>query len=258
MNNEQKIQSNNPGMYDWFLAQQKDGSINVKETEKLLKENEEKQERLRAYQLPTFATTGTCSSLEEATSLIPENKWGVEKFLIRCLPKNNDDNLNIQRARNINLDEVTDFINNLPNGRDKYSVEIREHWEPDYAGTIISDGNGSTVIEQVKGTHANIENQSVADSAHNIKDGIKKIAINANSFDLHFTSQEQPTPEEKDIMIGALKYFTPEISRENLEKLKIYTEYCFSKKHGYRFIDIANSNYWTTLHQTKKERQDDY
>jgi len=258
MENEQKIEPSNPGMYDWLLAQQKEGSINAKETERLLKENEEKQERLRAYQLPTFATTGTCSSLEEAISLIPENKWGVEKFLVRCLPRNNNDNLNIQRARNVSLDEVADFVNNLPGGRDNYLVEIREHWEPDYAGTIISDGNGSTVIEQVKGAHANIENQSAVDPSHNIKDGIKKIEINANHFDLHFVSQGQPDLEEKNIMIDALKYFTHEISRENLEELKIYTEYCFSKKYGYKFIDIANSKYWTTLNQTKKERLDDY
>ncbi|MBU1038819.1 hypothetical protein KKC17_01080 [Patescibacteria group bacterium] len=250
MDNLEKSAPNNPGMYDWLLAQQKDSLIDPKQTEKLLKENEEKQDRLKKYRLPTYATTGTHSSLEEAISYIPENKWGVEKFLVRCVPKNNG-GLKIQRCRNISLEEVINFVNNLPEGKNNYFVEIREHWEPNYSGTIISDGDGSTVIEQVKGSHANLENQSIATPTINPETGIKKLEINNNRFDLHFVSQGEPNLEEKNIMLEALRYFTPEINRKKLEKLKVYTEYCFSNKYGYRFIDIADNDYWTNLKKKK-------
>lgn len=132
-------------------------------------------------------------------------------------------------------------------GADNYSVEIREHWEPDYSGTIISNGSGSTIVEQVKGSHANLEKLPLADQKHNATEGVKKIQIDTERADLHFMDEGQPTAEEKTIMIDALKYFTSEITREKLEQLKIYAEYCYAAEHGYRFIDVADSKYWTGL-----------
>lgn len=237
----------NAGMFDWLKAQNKINKISNLETEKLLSENEKKQEKIKSYNLPTFKSTGTWPSLADALNNLSKSRWNSDKFYVRCVPADNNDQLKIQRIGNIDFADIEKFIDSLPGGKSRYMVEIREYWEPDFSGTIISDGQGRTVVEQVRGAHANLEKAQISDSQNNIINGIKNISLDQNNFDIHFNEQGILTEEEKNVMIKALNFFLPEFNRVSLEKLKIYAEYSYHKKYGYKFLDVADSDYWTKL-----------
>ncbi len=229
-------------MYSWWEAQHKAGMTDSHQVDQLRKANEGKLERLQEYKLPVFQTTGTCASLDEALAKIPEDKWDSEKFLVRCSSKNTNTNPKIERSKNISLDQVVDFVKRLTGGEKNYNVEIREFWNADYGGTVIADGEGKIVIETAEGNLSDLESKEVGE--------IKKAEYNYTQGP-SFKYVGAPSTREKDIMLGALKYFTPELDRKALDKLKVYSEYAYSEKRGYRFFEASDQEYWTQLDARK-------
>ncbi|MFA6520155.1 MAG: hypothetical protein WCT44_00955 [Candidatus Paceibacterota bacterium] len=228
------------GIRDYLLSMKEAGIISPRKTDQLMADNESKQERLRNYRLPTFTTWGPTESLTETTKLIPESqKTPGHRFLVRCAPKNLQSNLKIERTMNITWPEIGVFVRQLPGGEENYTVEIREHWNADYGGAIIANGAGKIIAEIAEGNLAELENKDSRD--------IKNAQIDLGVGDIHFKYSENTSLPEKEIMIGALKYFTPTVTREGLEKLKIYTEFAYSKEHGYKFFEASNEDFWTNI-----------
>lgn len=236
------------GIREWLLAQQEAGIMNEMEVNRLLELNEHKYERLNAHGLPAFATTGTCESLGEAIKHIPTDKWGADKFLVRCMPKDvSSKEYKLERQKNLAFDDIPNWVEARPGGKEHYSVEIREYWDADYSGTIIADGESRINIEQKPGNHAQFE---TADNT------IIKTATYDNNAGgaIHFDYGQNPTIEQKEIMMAALKYLVPTITREQLEKIKIYAEYVYSKTHGFKFLEVNDDKYWTRLDARPIER----
>lgn len=235
------------GIRDWLQEAHKAGSVSEYQLNQIMQENEYKQERLKAFGLPTFASYGPKNSLAEVVELVPKDKIDstTERFLVRCAPKDLSSDLKIERTKNITWAEVEKFIEQLPGSSEHYTVEVREDWNSDYGGTIIGDGAGSIVSEIVKGNLLNIEKKGLGE--------IKKGQLNLG--DIHFHYQGDPTDDEKQIMIGALKYFVPDLDREKLQRLKLYTEYAYSIDHGYRFFEVTTeenqAQFWTKLNGEK-------
>lgn len=228
------------GIRDYLLSMEKAGVISPREASKFMIDNESKQERLHDYRLPIFATWGPTASLNETANLIPESQKSPEnRFLVRCAPRNLQSNFKIERTMNITWPEVSLFIKELPGGEENYTVEIREFWDADYGGAIIADGKGKIITEIASGNLSDFEEKSSKD--------IKNAQIDLGVGDIHFQYSENVLPPEKEIMLGALKYFIPQMVRQNLEELKIYTEYAYSKEHGYRFFEATDSDFWTKI-----------
>lgn len=236
------------GMMETLEKMGRGGLLPLWEVDRLMTDNESKYERLHKYGLPTFFTWGPTESFEETAKLIPDSWKEIPKtleiparrFLVRCAPKNLHSALKIERTMNITWPEVATFIKQLPGGKENYTVEIREHGNADYAGTIIANGKGKIMTEISSGNLAEQENKGISD--------IKNARIDlSDGVDIHIKYSENSSEFEKNIILGALKYFTPELSRKNLEELKIYTEFSYSKEQGYRFFEVTTDDFWTNL-----------
>jgi len=251
---EKFIPMKDAGIRDWENMAYDSGLVSEQKLKELIIENEQKQKRLRAFNLPTFATYGPTNSFTETAELIPQEKKtsASERFLVRCAPKNLMSNTKIERTLNITWSEVEKFVEQLPEGKDNYTVEIREHWNADYGGAIVGDGNGHVILELVKGNLTNIDKKGLGE--------IKKGELNIERADIHFKYDGQPTDAEKQVMIGALKYFIPDLDREKLEQLNLYAEYAYSKDHGYRFFEAttekAAAKFWTELGYTRTPKEE--
>lgn len=242
------------GIIDWQKAVLKTGAVREDEIGELIEENEAKQERLKNFALPTVTAWGPRASFEELTQLIPEDKRtsATEKFLIRCSPKDQRGQLKLKRQFGLNWSETVAFADDLVGGKENYNIEIRHDPVPEYSGTIIADGEGRLVLEWAKGRHADMEKKGLGE--------IKKAEFNnnANPGQIHLEYEGEATTEEKNIALGALKYFTPEIKREALENLNIYAEWSYSKENGYWFFEATSEKdkdkkFWTNLERKRDE-----
>lgn len=229
------------GIRDWLVRAQEEGVVSEQEAEVLIHENEAAKRRIIEEGLPTFAIYGPRDSLERVEKLIPKSERDSPDrlFLVRCAPRKMSSKLQIQRNMGIPWEQVVNFVGHLPGGKENYTVEVREHWNADYAGAIIGNGGGKVLMEMIKGDLVNLD-----------KKGDKEIMnarYDTNQFDFGFSYTEGMTEEQRQIMIGALRYVMPEITRENLGKLKIYLEFAYKKEYGYRFLDISDRDFWTKL-----------
>lgn len=226
------------GMRDWLLSMRGAGILSSEKVGQFMADNERKQERLRKYGLPTFTTWGPTESLAETAKLIPDDWKKIPSphlFLVRCAPKNLQSNLKIERTVNITWPEIEAFVKGLPGGEENYTVEIRENWVADCSGTIIADGRGKIMAEIAEGSLAELEDKGLTE--------IKKAQIDLGSGDMRFRYSENISPDEQKIFLEALKYFIPNLTREDLEKLKIYTEFCYSKEHGFKFFEATDDDF---------------
>lgn len=233
---ENQIKPPGRSIRDYLEKLEEGGHISRQKAEKLIAENEEKQARLEKFHLPTFVNYGVFNDLDSALAAIPANKKD-EKFLVRCAPKKPE--LTIQRIKSVSLDEIANFVNNLPNGKENYTIELREYWNANYGGTIVGDGKGKIIIEMAEEGRAELEKAT----AEKIKSG----SWDAKSSGISFHWNEESTDKEKGIMIEAIKFFSPMLKRNELEKLKIYAEFVYSAENGFKFIDISDEDFWTKL-----------
>ena len=229
------------GIRDWLIAARDEGVLSAHEVDALIQENETKGRLLERYELPTFAVYGPCESLDKVAELIPEEirSSQVQRFLVRCAPKRADSGLHIERNMDIPWENVVEFVHDLPGGAEQYTVEIREHWKADYAGAIIGNGEGKILMEMIKGDLVSLDKKSSSEMMEGRYD--------AGQSDIRFHYTDDMTENQRGIMIGALKHVLPELTRESLEKLRIYLEFAYHKDNGYRFLDISERNFWTTL-----------
>ncbi|MDO8581357.1 MAG: phosphotransferase [bacterium] len=229
------------GIGDWLNAGQQSGTpfLSESKAQELIARNERKGDRFKKYKLPQFETYGPVDSFDEIANRIPEEKrTEKERFLVRCTPKDKSSSLKIERTKNIAWQDVATFIEQLSGGAANYTVEVREHWEPDYGGGLVADGEGHVSVEICRGSHADIEGKALGD----IKGGV----LDAEGFDTRsFRYHGDPSTEEKEMMMGALRFFTPHLTGEKLGELQMHAEFVYKEGKGYRFIDVEDDPFWT-------------
>ena len=75
----------------------------------------------------------------------------------------------------------------------------------------------------------------------------------------HFKYLNDPTEEQKEVMMKAIKYLNPTLDRELFEKLKVYADFYFSPEHGFKFVDYFEGkdvDIFTKVYTEKKSEKE--
>lgn len=239
-------------MTRYIKAIHKAGGITAAQADELLEHNEEKDERLKEWGVQGLRSTKPQNTLVEALALVPADKWDADSFYVKCLPKEkNSTRFSSQRKSKLRFEEIPTFVSKLPGGEENYTVEIYEHWPPLFAGTIKADGLGFVKIEQVSGDHFEIESGVNMERG---KDGGALIQSATYDFSSapHFIYENTTNDQQKQVMMGALERLIPMLRKDELDKLKVYAEFIYSPKHGYRFYEVDDHELWTGIGALKK------
>ncbi len=233
-------------MGDWTNGRKGIGSIDNHSANFFLKQNEKRRKRLEELRLPVFKVHGPADSLEVIKdSILPEGRVG-EKFYVRCVPK--DLSLGGRKSiKDVTWKEAESFVRKLPKCEGGYNIEVREYWRPDYVGSIVVDDESRIVMELAKGD-AGIGSAGPGELTHASLDlGSGQIGFKwqgaLTSVANGKIEESGDLKKEQRIMLAALRYLAPDISRDKLEKIRsIYVEFVFSEKHGFCFIDVASED----------------
>ncbi len=196
-----------------------------------------KKERAEAFGLPQLAIWGPSDDFDELRQSIPEEARAREQFVIRCQNKQTG---RVERSIGISWQQVEDFVQALPGGKEQYSLRVQEYLKPDLAGTIIANGKGKIVIEIVRG------------DAYNIDAGKGIVMTYHPDTEATIPWPKELTIEERQAVLSGLEYVTS-VTREDAEHLKIYAEFNWRSHHSetepdrHWFFDVSDDDFWTNI-----------
>ena len=196
-----------------------------------------KRSRLASFGLPTFGHFGIHPSRQEALASVPPEIRNTTAFLVRCEPFDQHQSLKLERVLDVSWEQAVDFIDNLPAGHDKYKIEIRDFWNSDLCGTIISNGHGFTIVEIAEGNHADMDQKDIR--------SITSGQFDAENIAPWFNWSEGSPTEHREVALTAIRYFIPRINRLNLSHLTIYAEFVYHRTYGFRFVEATTTPFWT-------------
>lgn len=218
------------GLDFWASAMLKNGIISQKEFDEFIAKNNAKEEMMEKFGVPQLKHYGTFNSTQE----IKEKLASVENqhFIIRCKSKDNEEQ--IMRLIDTDLDGACAFADKLPGGFEKWVVEMKE-FEPNTiaAGTIIVEPSAITSVEMWKGPHYLGATNSPKYHGE----------FDPNQFQHSF---QWKAPEGADDLqdyqnyaIDALRYIFPHIKPRPNEP--IYTEFGVRPNGEIYFIEVNDS-----------------
>lgn len=202
--------------------------------ESILKQSVAKKERLKNSGLPIGISYGPFDSFEEIDKSVPIEQRDKTVYFLRCVPKDYKPGKDskIERFYNVNYNQAKNYFKQISIDSKEYTAELFEIWEPDYSGGLIIN-NGRVMIDLEKGDRFySKENEDENKGAN-----LDLTGHETSKTGIHFEYNNNPTNEEKEIMLEALKYINPYLDRELFERLKIYAEYFYSHKEGFKFVD---------------------
>ena len=224
-----------PDITQWAKKANELGITIGNSADEILEQSQNKKERIEKSGLPTGTIYGPYDSFEEIEKVVSLEKRKDTRYFVRCVPKNykKNSNLEIKRINNVNYDQAKELYGKILEDKENYTVTLLEIWEPEYSGGVVIN-QGRVMIDLEKGDKF----YSKEDSPEEIKGASLDVSgQETRETNIHFDYSNDPTKKEKEIMMEAIKYFNPELNRDIFEQLKIYTDFYYSSKYGFKFVD---------------------
>lgn len=223
---------------DWLSALAEQNILPPGRAAALLAQNETPGAAAEQYRLPLFAAYGPSSALAPLESEIPEEQRQAGSFFIRCTPL--APGLSRQRIMDTDWETAAAFISALPGGPERYSIRAYDYWKPQYSGTVVANGAGRLCLEIIRG--------DISDIHCAPGNRIRSLRLDQPGGDIHFQSETGISRRERAVLLGALRYFSPSLDRDDLGALSVYAEFAFRPGKGYRFRpDVSTDPFWTSL-----------
>jgi|GEM_PF-3937332 len=232
------MENRKPDITEWTKKSAEAGLVNKDELERVLINAGTKKSRLENSGLPIGVSYGPFDSWSDIEQAVPNNKRDNIQYFIRCVPKDYEtrSKLTISRLPNASWLEVKEYYDRLSGGSDKYTIQLFETWQPDYSGGLVIN-NGRVMVDLEQGDKFFYKKED--DKSQPVGATMDVSGQESGKFDLHFNYANNPTDEEKQIMLQTVKYLNPQLDRELFEKLQVYADYFYSREHGFKFVE-----YW--------------
>ena len=220
-----------PDISEWNAGLKKEKLVDSFRFEQSIEERDTKKERLEKSGLPYGISYGPYDTFEEIEKEIPESKIN-KTYFIKCIPKNKYRNeIPVLRKPKISLEEAKKYFKDISEGSNKYKIHLFETWEPDYSGGIVIN-SGRVMVDLEKG-----DRYFIKEEVEKVLGASLDTKGDETGIDIHFSYQNEPLPEEKEIMMKALKYLNKDLKRDKFEEMEIYADFMYSRKNGFKFID---------------------